>query len=79
MAKSRILLGKAHKPELDNMSPAQIRVVCEQLLNTMDTDQRGKLMQAFPGLYLQLYPETKEATLQRFSEGLIAEADPSNQ
>jgi hypothetical protein len=59
--------GNAHKPELDQLSPAQIRVVCEQLLYTMDADQRGKLMETFPGLYLLIYPGTKDATIQKFA------------
>jgi hypothetical protein len=33
-----------------------MRVVCEQLLNTMDIEQRRKLMAAFPGLYQMIYP-----------------------
>jgi hypothetical protein len=52
----RTLLGKAHHPELDSMSPAQIRVVCEHLLYTMEISQRRKLMAAFPGLYKNLFP-----------------------
>lgn len=64
----RTRLGYAHKPELDRMSPAQIRVVCEQLLYTMAPEQRGKLMQAFPGLYLMMFPDAKDATIKRFSQ-----------
>jgi hypothetical protein len=50
----------AHKPELDQFTPAEIRVVCEQLLYTMDSEQRVKFMQTHPGLYLKLYPGAKE-------------------
>jgi hypothetical protein len=46
----------AHHPELDNMSPAQIRVLCEELLYTMDTEQRRKIMGRLPGIYHMAYP-----------------------
>lgn len=59
--------GNAHKPELDQLSPAQIRVVCEQLLYTMDHEQRSKFMATFPGLYLLIFPGTKDATIQKFA------------
>jgi len=54
----RTLLGKAHHPAMDSMSPAQIRVVCEHLLYTMEIGQRRKLMAAFPGLYKTLFPDS---------------------
>lgn len=57
----------AHKPELDQFTPAEIRVVCEQLLYTMDSEQRKKFMQKYPGLYLKLYPSAKEV-LSYFTE-----------
>ena len=60
--------GNAHKPELDKMSPAQIRVVCEQLLYTMDTDQRHKFMATFPGLYCLIFPGHEDTTIKIFSE-----------
>lgn len=41
----------AHKPSLDNLTPAQIRVVAEQLLYTMDHVQRLKFKSSFPGIY----------------------------
>lgn len=50
------LLGKAHNPNIDNMSVAQMRVVLEHLLYTMEIDQRRNLMNTFPGLYKMLYP-----------------------
>jgi len=68
--------GKAHKPEMDQLSPAQIRVVCEQLLYTMDTEQRRKLMGTFPGLYLMLYPGSGPATVEVFREQLETRSDP---
>jgi len=46
----------AHKPQLDEMTPAEIRVVCEQLLYTMDSDQRVKLRRMYPGLYAKIEP-----------------------
>jgi len=49
-------MPNAHKPELDNMSPAQIRVLCEELLYTMDTEQRRKIMGRLPGIYHMAYP-----------------------
>jgi len=51
------LVGKDHKPSLDNMSPYQIRVVLERLLSTMEIKQRRDLMDTFPGLYKMIYPE----------------------
>jgi hypothetical protein len=47
-----------HKPELDNMTPAMIRVVAEFLLYKMDTELRGKLMTEFPGIYKLMYPDS---------------------
>lgn len=51
------LLGKAHKSSLDNMSPSQMRVVLEHLLYTMEFKQRRNLMETYPGLYKQIFPE----------------------
>ena len=50
------LLGKAHNPKVDNMSVAQMRVVLEHLLYTMEIVQRRTLMNTFPGLYEMIYP-----------------------
>lgn len=50
------LLGKAHNPNIDNMSPSQMRVVLEHLLYTMEIRQRKNLMNSFPGLYKMIYP-----------------------
>jgi hypothetical protein len=47
----------AHKPQLDEMTPAEIRVVCEQLLFTMDIEQRTKFREAYPGLYEKTQPK----------------------
>ena len=44
----------AHKPQLDQMTPTEIRVICEQLLYTMDIEQRTKLKNTYPGLYQKL-------------------------
>lgn len=60
--------GGAHKPELDKLSPAQIRVVCEQLLYTMKTDERRNLMATFPGLYVLIFPGSEKATAELFME-----------
>ena len=51
------LAGKAHRPTLDNLSPAQMRVVLEELLFTMETKQREDFMGTFPGLYKMIFPE----------------------
>ncbi len=51
------MLGKAHKSSLDNMSVAQMRVVLEHLLFTMEFKQRKNLMECFPGLYKMIFPE----------------------
>lgn len=58
----------AHRPELDQFTPAEIRVVCEHLLYTMNSEQRAKFMQTHPGLYLKLCPSAKEATLSNFTQ-----------
>jgi len=52
-------MPNAHHPELDNMSPAQIRVLCEELLYTMDTEQRRKIMGRLPGIYHMAYPGSR--------------------
>ena len=44
-----------HKPELDDMTPAQIRVLCEELLYTMDCTQRIKVAKVIPGIYKMVY------------------------
>lgn len=72
----KVKSGNAHKPELDNMTPAQIRVVCEQLLYTMDYEQRHKFMGTFPGLYLMLYPDSGPALVEVFQEQLETQSDP---
>ena len=41
----------AHRPELDDMTPAMIRVLCEELLYTMDSEQRRKIANKIPGIY----------------------------
>lgn len=56
----RDLLGKAHNPNIDNMSVAQMRVVLEHLLYTMEIKQRLNLMDSFPGLYSMIYPKSGE-------------------
>jgi hypothetical protein len=57
MGVNRSILGKEHKPSLDNMTPSQIRVVLEHLLSTMEIKQRRDLMEAFPGLYKMVYTD----------------------
>jgi len=49
----------AHKPEMDKMTPAQIRALCEELLYTMDIEQREKIKATLPGLYAMVFPEPK--------------------
>jgi len=46
----------AHKPELDEITPAMIRVVAEFLLYTMHIEQRTKLIAELPGIYKLIYP-----------------------
>ena len=63
----------AHKPELDEMTPAMIRVVAEFLLYTMDIEQRTKLIAELPGIYKLIYPEKKSEWMtleQAKKEGL---------
>lgn len=50
-------LSQSHKKSLDNMTPAQIRVILEHLLYTMPIEQRRDLMETFPGLYKMIYPK----------------------
>jgi hypothetical protein len=64
----RKLLGNAHRPALDDMSPSQIRVVCEHLLYTMDGEQRRSLMAAFPGLYAMVFPDREPVDSSRNRE-----------
>lgn len=55
----------AHRPELDNMTPAMIRVLCEELLYTMDYEQRRKIATKLPGIYKMVFgsiPETMVET-----------------
>ena len=54
-----------HKPELDELTPAQIRVVCEQLLYTMDSTQRFKFATELPGLYKKLYGSIPSTMVQQ--------------
>ncbi len=51
-----------HRPELDNLSPAQQRVVLERLLMTMLSEQRQDLIAKHPGLYAMIFPEYKKDT-----------------
>lgn len=48
-------LKTAHKPELDDFTPAMIRTLAEFLLYTMSMDQRHKLIQELPEFYRRLY------------------------
>jgi len=52
----RTMIVNAHKPQLDEMTPAEIRVICEQLLYTMDIEQRIKFLETYPGLYAKIEP-----------------------
>jgi hypothetical protein len=45
-----------HRPTLDSLSPAQIRVVLERLLMTMQSEARRDFMEKLPGLYCMVYP-----------------------
>lgn len=57
--------GGAHKPELDNMTPAMIRVLCEELLYTMDCDQRQKVAKKIPGIYKMVYGSLPENMVEQ--------------
>lgn len=70
------LPGKAHKPELDNLTPAQQRVVLEELLYTMQIEQRTSLMETFPGLYLMIFPDHGPSVVKAFQERLETQSDP---
>jgi len=50
-----------HKPELDSLTPSEIRVVLEQMLWTMEIKQRENLQKAYPGLYKAIYPDNCRA------------------
>lgn len=62
MAAVKSNLVHSHKPEMDNMSPAMIRVVAEFLLYTMAIEQRRQFMDTLPGFYKVLYPEVELKT-----------------
>lgn len=56
-----------HRPELDNFTPAEIRVLAEHLLYTMGPEARGTLMEAYPTLYIRLFPSADRACLEKFA------------
>lgn len=56
-----------HKKELDDFTPAEMRVVTELLLHTMDYVQRMKFMQRLPGLYVKIYPGTETRCIEEFA------------
>jgi hypothetical protein len=56
-----------HKPELDEMSPSQIRVLCEQLLYTMDIEQRIKVSTEIPGIYKMVFGRLPEAVANKMA------------
>jgi len=56
-----------HKPELDEMSPSQIRVLCEQLLYTMDIEQRIKVSTEIPGIYKMVFGRLPEAVANKMT------------
>jgi hypothetical protein len=45
-----------HRPELDDFTPAEMRVLLEQMLYTMEHGQREKLKAAHPAMYERIYP-----------------------
>ena len=51
-----------HRPELDEFTPAETRVLLEQMLYTMEQTQRAKLKAAHPAMYERIYPTPKEDT-----------------
>jgi len=59
-----------HKPQLDDFTPAEIRVLAEQLLHTMDMETRGMLMEAYPSLYVRLYPTAANVCAERFARSV---------
>jgi len=48
-----------HKPELDELTPAEMRVIAEYLLYTMEIPQRRKFSLEYPGLYKKVYPSVE--------------------
>lgn len=60
----------SHNPNIDKMTPAEIRVLAEYLLYTMDYEQRTKLMKEHPGLYGKIFPDHYKAALQVALESL---------
>ena len=60
-----------HKAELDDFTPSEIRVLCEELLYTMEIEQRRKIMVRHPGLYMRLYGEdTMDAIMMHMKDGV---------
>lgn len=51
-------ISLSHRPELDKMTPAMIRVVAEFLLYTMQTEQRITFIDTLPGIYKIIYPDS---------------------
>lgn len=64
--------GGAHKPELDNMTPAMIRVLCEELLYTMDCDQRRKIAKKIPGIYKMVYGSLPDAMVNQTANQIVS-------
>lgn len=52
----------AHKPEMDKLTPAEMRVLAEYLIYTMEIGQRRKLRKTYPGLYEKICPAAKRFT-----------------
>ena len=50
-------IGQSHYPSLDDMTPAQIRVVCELLLYVANIEQRLKFRDTFTWLYQMVYTD----------------------
>lgn len=64
------MVNGAHKPELDNLTTAQIRVLCEELLYTMDYEQRAKISSKFPGLYLMVFDRLPDGVRTQLADEL---------
>lgn len=63
------MINRKHQPQLDEFTPAEIRVLCEELLYTMEIEQRQKIMARHPGLYVRLYGrDTVESVVLQLRE-----------
>ena len=70
------MVNGAHKPELDNLTPAQTRVLCEELFYTMDCEQRFKIAVKLPGLYQMVFGDLPDSVKTHFADQLSEHRSP---